>query len=99
MNASMYILVVLAVVMANWPFLSPRFLALIPVAKKHFGHQLLELVLAYVLVGVLAYVLESRAGAVHSQGVTFYVVSALMFLVLAFPTFVWRYFWHSKHRE
>ena len=99
MNAPMYVLLLLAVVLANLPFLNNRLLGVFALKRKHVGHQLFELALAYVLVGLLAYVLESRAGAVHSQGTTFYVVTLLMFVVFAFPAFVWRYFWHNKHHQ
>ena len=91
MNAPMYVLLLLAVVLANLPFLNNRLLGVFALKRKHFGHQLFELALAYVL--------ESRAGAVHSQGTTFYVVTLLMFVVFAFPAFVWRYFWHNKHHQ
>ncbi len=100
MNASMLVLLLLALVLANLPFvIRHRLFGVLPLKRKHFGHQLLEWAAAYVAVGALAYVLESRAGAVHPQGVTFYVVTVLMFAVFAFPAFVWRYFWHGKHRE
>ncbi|MCP2040047.1 hypothetical protein L1281_000626 [Neisseria sp. HSC-16F19] len=99
MTAPMIILLLLAVILANLPFLSSRLLLALPLRRKHFGHQLFEWLLAYALVGAVAYVLESRAGPVHPQGVTFYVVTLIMFAVFAFPAFVWRYFWHGKHRE
>ena len=97
MNAPMYVLLLLALVLANLPFLNNRLLGVVALRNKHFGHQLFEWALAYVLVGLLAYVLELRMGAVHSQDATFYVVTVLMFAVFAFPAFVWRYFWRSKH--
>lgn len=99
MSAPLIILLLLAFILANLPFLSQRLLLLLPVRRKHFGHQLFEWLLAYALVGAVAYVLESRAGPVHPQGLTFYVVTLIMFAVFAFPAFVWRYFWHGRHRE
>lgn len=99
MNASMYALLLLAVALANLPFLSDRMLGVLPLKKKHIGHHLLELALTYVLLGLLAYALEARTGAVHNQNASFYVVTVLMFLVFAFPAFVWRYFWNNRHRQ
>lgn len=99
MNASMWVWLLLALLLANAPFVSRRLFGLWRLRRKHIGHELLELAAVYGLLGLLAYVLEARAGSVHAQGPTFYVVTVLMLLVLAFPAFVWRYFWHARHRE
>ena len=99
MTASMYILLLLAVVLANIPFLTPRWFGVLPLKQKRFGHHLMELLAGFVLTAALAYLLESRAGAVHEQGWEFYAVNLCLFLVFAFPGFVWRYFWHSRHQQ
>ncbi|WP_037588694.1 DUF2818 family protein [Stenoxybacter acetivorans] len=99
MTSSMIILLLLAVCLANWPFISSRWFGAFPLKNKHFVHQFTEWLVAYLLVGILAYVLESRAGAAQQQGTTFYVVTIIMFAVFAFPAFSWRYFWHNKHKE
>ena len=51
------------------------------------------------LAAVLGYVLENRAGSVHPQDWEFYVVVVCLYLVAAFPGFVWRYFWQGKNKE
>ena len=99
MTTSMYILLFLAVVFANVPFFTPRLLGVLPVKQKHFGHHLCELALGFVLAAVLAYVLESQTSNVHQQDWEFYVVVLCLYLVAAFPGFVWRYFWQGKHKE
>ena len=99
MTASMYLLLLLALIFANAPFLSRRLFGLIQLAHKHFGHHLLELAAGFCLIGVLAYVLESRAGTVHPQDWEFYVTVLCLYLIFAFPAFVWRYFWQGKHRQ
>ncbi|MDO4997159.1 MAG: DUF2818 family protein [Neisseria sp.] len=99
MTASMYILLLLMLIFANVPFVGQKLLGIKNLANKTIKHHLLELLLGFVLMGGLAYLLESRAGAVHSQGWEFYVVVACLYLVAAFPGFVWRYFWHGRNKE
>ena len=71
----------------------------LPVPRKHFGYHLIELAFGFALTAVFAYILESRSGSVHEQGWAFYVVAVCLYLVFAFPAFVWRYFWHSRNKE
>lgn len=97
MNASMYSLLILAFLLANWPFLTQRFLGIWRLNRKHFGHHLLEWLLGLLITGLVAYILESRSGSVHSQGWAFYTTVLCLYLVFAFPAFVWRYFWRAKH--
>lgn len=99
MTAPMYTLLLLTLLLANLPFLTTRLFGLAALKRKHFGHHLLELAAGFLLCGAMAYVLESRAGAVHPQGWEFYAVTVCLYLVFAFPAFVWRYFWHSRHKE
>ena len=84
---------------ANLPFLSPRLLGVVPLAKpKSMAMQLAELVLLYFAVGGLGLLLEKRLGQITSQGWEFYAVTGALFLTLAFPGFVWRYlFRHGRH--
>ncbi|KLT72854.1 membrane protein [Neisseria arctica] len=99
MTASMYTLLILALIFANAPFLTSRFFGIFKLVKKRFIHHLPELAVGFVIMGLLARLLESRAGSVHPQDWEFYVTVACLYLVCAFPAFVWRYFWHSKHKE
>ncbi|MDO4433183.1 MAG: DUF2818 family protein [Alysiella sp.] len=99
MNAAMYTLLLLAVVLANLPFLTTRLLGVFPLQHKHFGHHLFEWLLGLLLTAAMAYVLESRSAVVHNQGWAFYAVVLCLFLVFAFPAFVWRYFWHGRNKE
>jgi hypothetical protein len=84
--------IALALVAANLPFLSNRALLVRPMAgPKPLALRLLELCLLYFLVGALALMFEQGVGRVASQGWEFYVVTASLFLTLAFPGFVYRY--------
>lgn len=55
-----------------------------------------EIVVLYFAVRGAGYILERRAGNVFSQGWEFYAITACLFLVLAFPGFVFRYL-HRRH--
>ena len=87
----------LAVIAANLPFLSEKvfFFVMPKSGKKAFVFRLCELLLLYVFVGVFAYWLESRLSPVHQQNWPFYASTLALFIVFAWPGFVWRYFWRK----
>ena len=86
------VLLVLALLAANLPFVTQRLLVLGPRrTAKSLGWRLLELLLLYLLVGGLGLWMENHAGQVAPQGWEFYAVTGTMFLTLAFPGFVYRY--------
>ncbi|WP_338764819.1 DUF2818 family protein [Massilia sp. METH4] len=94
-GASAWLVILLALVLANLPFINERILALVPL-KSGAGHKpflvrLLELTVLYFVVGGIGRALEGRIGTVFPQTWEFYAISACMFLVLAFPGFVVRY--------
>ncbi|MCD2518701.1 DUF2818 family protein [Massilia sp. G4R7] len=100
-----WLVVAIALAAANLPFLTERVFGFIPVKSnapgngdvssplrtKSFPLRLLELIVLYFVVGFLARALESRIGGVFAQGWEFYAVTGCLFLVLAFPGFVFRY--------
>ncbi|MCP1571797.1 type VI protein secretion system component VasK [Herbaspirillum rubrisubalbicans] len=53
--------------------------------------RLLELVVLYFLVGLVARQLEAGIGNLFSQGWEFYAITGCLFLVLAYPGYVMRY--------
>ena len=103
MDSSLAALLVIALALAgaNLPFVNERLFGFVPVPaskaaagegrNKAFVLRLLELVVLYFLVGLVAKLLESRIGSVFVQTWEFYAVTGCMFLVLAFPGFVMRY--------
>ncbi|WP_274585263.1 DUF2818 family protein [Neisseria leonii] len=99
MTAPMYILIVLALIFANLPFVVPRWFGVVPLAEKRFVHHLAELAAGYALMAALAYLLENRAGSVYPKIWEFFVITVCLYLVAAFPGFVWRYFWQVKHKQ
>jgi len=88
------ILILLALLAANLPWFSDRLFYLLPVKQKHIGWQLLELVVLYFVVGGIAFLSERMTlGQATPQHWEFYATTACLFLVFAFPGFVWRYLW------
>lgn len=83
----------LAALAANLPFFNERLFALLPLGRpvKSLWLRLLELVVLYFLLRGVAYMLEARMGNVFPQRWEFYAITACLFLVLAFPGFVFRY--------
>ena len=95
--ASPWILLFVALLAANLPFFIERiFFVLAPRSgRKAFIWRLLELVVLYFLVGGVAYLLERNLGEVARQHWEFYAVTASLFLVFAFPGFIYKYLWHG----
>lgn len=98
MTSSILVLLVLALVVANLPFFSERLFFLVPLkgGVKAFGWRLLEWLVFYFLLGGVAYLLEAKLGAVQHQRWEFYTVTVCLFLVLAFPGFIYRYLWRRR---
>jgi hypothetical protein len=92
-SLSTWFLILLAIPAANLPFLSERLLALFPIAwpVKPFWLRLIELAIMYGLVAVVAYLLEARIGNVFRQKWEFFAITVCLFIVLAYPGFVFRY--------
>ena len=98
-HLSVWLVLVVAVLAANLPFVSERVLGLLPLKGGHKPAlaRLSELVLLYFLAGALGLLLEKRAVQISSQGWEFYAVTGALFLTLAFPGFVWRYLLRHRH--
>lgn len=91
-TTSVWLVLGLAFLAANLPFLNERLLAIWPRAQeKSLWLRLLELAILYVVVGAVGLALEQHAGQIAPQGWEFYVITAALFVTLAFPGFVYRY--------
>jgi len=97
-SASVWVVLLVALLAANLPFLTERILGLVPLSgtSKSLAIRVGELVLLYFIVGGIGLLFESRVGQIAPQGWEFYAVTAALFAVLAFPGFTWRYL--LKHR-
>ena len=93
---AVWLLLGLAIIAANLPWLSERFLFFLEPAngRKKFWMRLIEwLVLAF-LIGFMAIGLERKAtGGIHEQDWEFYAVGLFLFMVFAIPGFIWRHQW------
>lgn len=86
---------------ANLPWFSDRFFYLVSLNRgnqagftKHLGWCLLELVALYFLTGAFVWYAERATfGQVAPQGWEFYAVTGCLFLVFAFPGFVYKVLW------
>lgn len=97
-QASIWLVIFVALVAANLPFVTQRFLLLLPLkTPKTFGIRLFELVIFYFLAGGLGLLLEDRVSQISPQKWEFYTVTGALFITLAFPGFIYRYL--LKHRE
>lgn len=91
-SASVWLVVVLAMVAANLPCFSQRLFLFIRLQKpKSLGLRLVELLVYYLAVGLIGLALEQHLGQIAPQGWEFYAVTGTLFLTLAFPSFVYRY--------
>ena len=100
-TASIWLIILAALVAANLPFMNERWLVVGPQhasKQKPIWGRLTELVLLYFVVGLMALALERRAGQIYPQGWEFYAITATLFLTLAFPGFVWRYLTKRRSR-
>lgn len=87
----------LAALAANVPFFSEKVLFVWQPksTSKHFVWRVFELAFYFVLIGFVARLLEAQLSPVHEQNWQFYASTLAVFIVLAWPGFVWRYFWRK----
>ena len=96
-SVSVWLVVALALLAANLPFISNRVLLVYRLkSPKNLAVRLGEMVFWYFVVGGIALLLEHRAGQIAPQGWEFYAITATLFITFAFPGFVFRYLF--KHR-
>mgnify|MGYP000656798635 CR=1 FL=1 len=97
-TASVWLVVLVALLLANLPFISNRLFAFYLLAEsKGLGLRLAELVVGYFLVGGLGLFLEQRTGQIAPQGWEFYAITGTLFVTFAFPGFVYRYLFKKRH--
>jgi hypothetical protein len=90
--ASVWLVLLVALVAANLPFVNERVLLVGPRrAPKPLAWRLAELLLLAALTLGLGFALEARLGQRHAQNWEFYAAALCLFVTFAFPGFVWRY--------
>ena len=97
-TASVWLVVMAALLLANLPFISNRLFVLYALSSsKSLALRLAELVVGYFMVGGLGLFLEQRSGQIAVQGWEFYAITGALFLTFAFPGFVYRYLFKRRH--
>lgn len=87
-----WLLIAIALLLANLPFLTDNLFGVIPRrSPKPLWLRLVELAVFYVVVGLIARLLEGRIGNIFEQAKEFYMLTVPLFVTLAFPGFVLRY--------
>ncbi|SMP54795.1 DUF2818 family protein [Noviherbaspirillum suwonense] len=92
-SLSSWLVILLAALAANLPFFTERVFGVLPwrSAAKPFWLRLVEMFVLYLLLGLVASLLEARLGNRFPQHWEFYAVTGCLFIVLAYPGFVHRY--------
>ncbi|QYF92403.1 DUF2818 family protein [Massilia sp. PAMC28688] len=90
---SSWLVIVISIALANLPFFTESLFGVIPLkgGRKTAWTRVFELVVLYFAAGAVAYAFEARIGNVFTQVKEFYMITVPLFVVLAFPGFVWRY--------
>ena len=97
-TASVWLVVMAALLLANLPFISNRLFVLYALSSsKSLALRLAELVVGYFMVGGLGLFLEQRSGQIAVQGWEFYAITGTLFVTFAFPGFVYRYLFKKRH--
>ena len=99
-NLSVGLLILLAFVCANLPFVNQRLMTVVPLRApvKNLAWRVAELVVWYFIVIGIGRAMERALGQNQAQGWEFCAVTAALFLTLAFPGFVYRYLVHRGGR-
>lgn len=99
-SVSVWGLLLVGLLAANWPFLTERRGLLGPViGAKPLVWRLLELLLLGALLVLLGSAIEARMGQRAPQEWPFYVTVLCLMLTFAFPGFVWRYLRRGAGRQ
>ncbi|MFA6040324.1 MAG: DUF2818 family protein [Methylophilus sp.] len=92
-------ILLLAFVLANLPWFSNRLFYFIELktANKNLAWCLLEVIVLYFVFGAIAlYAENSILGQIAPQGWEFYTVTFSLFLVFAFPGFIYKILWKKS---
>lgn len=96
-TVSVWLVLLLALLLANMPFISNRLFAVYALKlPKNLAIRLAEMLVWYLLVGGLGLYLEQRTGQIAPQGWEFYAITGTLFVTFAFPGFTYRYLFKRR---
>ena len=90
------LILLLAFVAANLPWISNKLFYILPLnsTQKSLAWCMFEFVILYLLIGLIAIYAEyASLGQIAPQAWEFYAVTFSLFLVFAFPGFVYKILW------
>ena len=90
------LILLLALVAANLPWISNNIFYILPLKSIHksLAWCMFELIILYLLIGLIAIYAEyASLGQIAPQTWEFYAVTFSLFLVFAFPGFVYKILW------
>lgn len=103
MTSSILLLIVFSFVAANLPWLSERFFIFFNPPKAKYKQTWMRLLewLVFALCAVLfAWGLEQKtSGAIHPQDWEFYAIFLSLFVVFAFPSFIYRHLFQPLNKR
>ena len=103
-SVAVWLLIALALASANLPFLTEKIFALLPYRRsgasaiKPFWLRLFEVLVFYLVVGAIGFAFENSLGNRFAQGWQFYAITLCLYLVMAYPGFVYRYLYQRGVR-
>lgn len=96
-TASVWLVVLFALLAANLPFLSNRLFGVLALrSPKNLAIRLGELVVWYFVAGGVGLFMEQRAGQIAPQGWEFYAITGTLFVTFAFPGFTYCYLFKRR---
>jgi hypothetical protein len=97
---AVWLLIALSLASANLPFLTERVFAVFAWKKgevaKPIWIRLVELLLYYVVVVFLGFAFEAALGNLFVQQWEFYAITFSLYIVLAYPGYVFRYLFKRR---
>lgn len=99
-SLAVWLLIALALISANLPFLTDRVFFIFASkggnVAKSVWIRLVELLVYYVIIVLLGYAFESTLGNVFIQKWEFYAITFSLYVVLAYPGYVYRYLFKRR---
>ncbi|MDC0423386.1 DUF2818 family protein [Methylophilaceae bacterium] len=89
-----FLIILLALLLANLPWLTNDFLFFLQKPKKNNFLIFFELIIFYFIFGAFLLFIEKQTlGNIHAQGWEFYIITFFLFLVFSFPGFIYKVVW------
>lgn len=88
-----------AVVLLGLALYAPGAMVTAYVPVKHISTRLLEVLVGYFVVGAIGFAIEANYANPATKNWQFYAIAACLYVVLAYPGFVWRHLMRHPTRR